>query len=72
MLVDFIPYVNGILADDKIVQLPSIPDYVAYENAHKFFKEKKYVEERLDGSGWITMMVPGSHGIIRYRQEPNV
>lgn len=69
MLVDFIPYINGQLADNKIVQLPNIPDNLAYDNAHNFYNDAAYVEQKLDGNGWITMMVPGNHGIIRYRQE---
>lgn len=71
MLVDFIPIIDGIIADDKIVQLPSIPDHVAYDNAHNYYKAPEFVESRLDGQGWIAMMTPGSHGMIRYRQEPN-
>lgn len=70
MLVDFIPIIKGVIADDQIIQLDPILDNLAYSNAHNFYKNTAYVEEKLDGRGWITMMVPGNHGLIRYRQEP--
>lgn len=67
MRVFWIPLKDGEYKDLEAKELQKIPDNKAYARAEKFYDNKEYVSERLDGHGSID--IPAVGGKFRYIQE---
>lgn len=67
MRVFWIPARNGEYKDLEARELPRISDEKAYARAEKFYEDKEYVSQMLDGRGYIE--IPAVGGKFRYLQE---
>lgn len=67
MRVFWIPSRDGEYKDLEAKELQKIPDAKAYARAEKYYEDKDYVSERLDGRGSID--IPAVGGKFRYIQE---
>lgn len=69
MRVFWIPAKDGQYKDLEAKELTPIPDNKAYARAEKFYADKDYVSDRLDGHGSIDIPAADGQGKFRYIQE---